>query len=58
MNTTIIPVSGSFGGRKPQPIRRPDAPQAAPVTTKRAGWTHFANHYATWATAGRLPLSE
>jgi hypothetical protein len=64
MSTTIFPVSGSFGGRKSQPVRRPDAPQssarvqAAAVNTKRAGWTHFAKYYATWATAGRLPLSQ
>ncbi|WP_440534566.1 hypothetical protein [Variovorax sp. YR566] len=32
--------------------------QAAAAATKRAGWLHFANHMATWATGGRLPLSE
>lgn len=64
MNTTIIPASGSFDGRKSQPVRRPDAPQSteraqpATATTKHTGWTRFASHYATWATAGRLPLSE
>lgn len=64
MSTIFFSISGFFGGRKAQPVRRPDAPQstarvqAAPVTTKRASWTHFANHYATWAMAGRLPLIE
>lgn len=64
MSTTIFSAIGFVSGRKSQPVRRPDAPQstarvqAASVNTKRASWTHFANHYATWATAGRLPLSE
>jgi hypothetical protein len=64
MSTTTFPVSGSFGGRKSQPVRRA-APQptvrvqAAPAAAKRAGWTHFfGNALATWASAGRLSLSE
>jgi hypothetical protein len=64
MSTTIIPVSGSFGAHKSQSVRSPGVPQSnalvqtAPTTTKRASWMRFANHYATWATAGRLPLNE
>ena len=64
MSINTFPVSGSFGGRRSQPLRRTAEPQStarvqsAPVATKRSGWLNFANHYATWATAGRLPLSE
>lgn len=64
MSTTIFPASRSFDDRMSQPVRCPAEPQstarvqATPVATKRAGWLHFANHMATWATGGRLPLSE
>ena len=69
MTTTTFPVSGTFGGRSTSStVRRAAvvrttgrAPgvQAAPAATKRTSWTHFfGNAMATWASAGRLPVSE
>lgn len=63
MNTTTFSVSGSLDARKSHPVLRSEAPQsterlqAIPVAVKHAGWMSFANHYATWVTAGRLPLN-
>ncbi len=64
MSTTTFATNGTFDDRKSPSGRSPaESPstarmQAAPATTKPAGWLHFANHMATWATGGRLPLSE
>lgn len=64
MSTTTFPVSGTFGGRKSQPVRRAPARPATPVvstpaTTKRPSWTHFlGNAMATWASAGRMISHE
>ena len=64
MSTTILSIIGFFGGRNSQSVSRPNAPQSnaralsEQVTKKQASWARFASHYATWATAGRLPLSE
>ncbi|MDP9901932.1 hypothetical protein [Variovorax ginsengisoli] len=64
MSTTTFTASGSLDDRKSQPVRcLAESPatarvQATVAAPKRASWLHFANHMATWATAGRLPLSE
>jgi hypothetical protein len=65
MSTTTFPVSGTFGGRKSHAVRRAPVAtpvvraKAAPVAHQRTSWTSFlGNALSTWATAGRLPVSE
>lgn len=64
MSTTTLTASGSFNDRQSPSARSAAEPQstarvqAAPATKKPASWMNFANHMATWATGGRLPLSE
>lgn len=65
MSTTTFPVSGSFGGRKSQPVRRAAAsrpavmPAPARSTAKRRSWLHFmGDAMAAWASGGRLPLDH
>lgn len=61
MSTTTFPVSGSFGGRRSQPVLRATKPRTttpARVFTapKRASWLgFFGNAFAAWASAGRVP---
>jgi len=64
MSTTTFTANGSLNDRQSPSARRAAEPQstgreqAAPATKKPASWLNFANHMATWATGGRLPLSE